>query len=316
LARNEDELGNYCAAGLKELLTQCEEIEVLQLRVNHEAGVGDQNTNEIFWKKLIAATSEVSRKVKLDLRAKGLTDGMIQYALEKGLELAVPTKHWCEHIALPYHLSQMRNEELTRLYNLNHSRRYSYADMLKRPRNYDIIYRLWNYGSNTLFLFGDPDYARRFTYSINYGQAVGFEITAPLTLKGGMSSIEGEPWPIFDDPELMYSKWEDERYWAWYLVFGRLGYSMDTCPEVWKREFRAHFGKAARIEIRDRGCGIPDVRAARQPLFTPDPAGERSGMGFTVMESFMDKLRVSSKVGKGTNVIMFKHFNGRSENNT
>ncbi len=75
-------------------------------------------------------------------------------------------------------------------------------------------------------------------------------------------------------------------------------------------------GNSVRIEIRDRGCGISDVRAARQPLFTTDPGGERSGMGFTVMESFMDKLRVSSKVGKGTNVIMFKHFNGKGENNT
>jgi stage II sporulation protein AB (anti-sigma F factor) len=72
-------------------------------------------------------------------------------------------------------------------------------------------------------------------------------------------------------------------------------------------------GNSVRIEIRDKGCGIPDVKAARQPLFTTDTSGERSGMGFTVMESFMDKLRVSSKVGKGTNVVMFKHFTGRGE---
>ena len=72
-------------------------------------------------------------------------------------------------------------------------------------------------------------------------------------------------------------------------------------------------GRVARIEIRDRGCGIEDVREARQPLFTTDAASERSGMGFTVMESFTDSMRVTSKVGKGTAVIMYKCFGKRGE---
>ncbi len=61
-----------------------------------------------------------------------------------------------------------------------------------------------------------------------------------------------------------------------------------------------------RIEIRDRGCGIADVKKAREPLFTTDTTGERSGMGFSVMENFTDRLYVSSKVGEGTRVIMIK----------
>lgn len=69
-----------------------------------------------------------------------------------------------------------------------------------------------------------------------------------------------------------------------------------------------------RIDIRDRGCGIPDVKQAREPLYTTDAAGERSGMGFTVMESFMDKLRVSSRSGSGTTVTMYKKIRGRSDN--
>ena len=70
-------------------------------------------------------------------------------------------------------------------------------------------------------------------------------------------------------------------------------------------------GRAVKIEIRDRGCGIPDVRAARQPLFTTDAAGERSGMGFTVMESFTDGVRVRSKVGVGTTVVLLKQLTAR-----
>jgi stage II sporulation protein AB (anti-sigma F factor) len=66
-----------------------------------------------------------------------------------------------------------------------------------------------------------------------------------------------------------------------------------------------------RIEIKDRGCGIEDVDVARQPLYTTDAANERSGMGFTVMESFCDKVRVFSGCKKGTTVTLFKYLKGR-----
>ncbi len=62
------------------------------------------------------------------------------------------------------------------------------------------------------------------------------------------------------------------------------------------------------IRIKDSGCGIPDVEQAMEPLFTTAPDEERSGLGFSVMESFMDKLAVKSKVGKGTTVTMRKRL--------
>ncbi len=58
------------------------------------------------------------------------------------------------------------------------------------------------------------------------------------------------------------------------------------------------------IKVKDNGCGIEDVEKAREPLFTTAPAEERAGLGFAVMESLMDKLKVSSKPGKGTTVTM------------
>ena len=60
------------------------------------------------------------------------------------------------------------------------------------------------------------------------------------------------------------------------------------------------------IEIRDKGCGIEDVTKAMTPLFTTDSTGERSGMGFTVIQTFMDKLDVRSKREKGVRVVMTK----------
>ena len=67
---------------------------------------------------------------------------------------------------------------------------------------------------------------------------------------------------------------------------------------------------AVEIVVSDKGCGIPDIRAAREPLFTTGGA-ERSGMGFTIMENFMDSLKVRSKPGQGTTVTMRKRLHAR-----
>lgn len=58
------------------------------------------------------------------------------------------------------------------------------------------------------------------------------------------------------------------------------------------------------ITIKDRGIGIQDIKAAREPLYTTDTTGERSGMGFAIMESLMDSVRIRSVVNKGTVVTL------------
>lgn len=60
------------------------------------------------------------------------------------------------------------------------------------------------------------------------------------------------------------------------------------------------------VKISDNGVGIEDIEKACEPLYTSKPESERSGMGFTVMESFMDTLHIISEMGKGTTVIMTK----------
>ena len=66
------------------------------------------------------------------------------------------------------------------------------------------------------------------------------------------------------------------------------------------------------VKIRDKGCGIADVRQAMEPLFTT-LGEERAGLGFAVMESFSDKVRVRSVVGKGTAVTLYKRIRGRAD---
>ena len=65
-----------------------------------------------------------------------------------------------------------------------------------------------------------------------------------------------------------------------------------------------------RIKIRDKGCGIENVEKAMEPLYTT-VGGERAGLGFAVMQSFMDYIKVSSKCGKGTTVTLIKKISPR-----
>ena len=66
------------------------------------------------------------------------------------------------------------------------------------------------------------------------------------------------------------------------------------------------------LTVKDKGIGISDIAKAREPLFTTDAAGERSGMGFTVMEGFSDSVKIKSSPGKGTSVTLIRRLQGKS----
>lgn len=84
----------------------------------------------------------------------------------------------------------------------------------------------------------------------------------------------------------------------------RSGYVKMTCKL---------YSDSVEIIVEDEGKGIENIELARQPLYTSKPEMERSGMGFTVMESFMDNVDVISGPGKGTTVIMRKTFKSLKE---
>ena len=71
-------------------------------------------------------------------------------------------------------------------------------------------------------------------------------------------------------------------------------------------------GGIVRITITDRGVGIPDIAKATEPMFTTGDAEERAGLGFAVMQSFMDKVKVSSTPGRGTRVTLTKRLDARA----
>jgi len=76
---------------------------------------------------------------------------------------------------------------------------------------------------------------------------------------------------------------------------------------------RIYEGGNVLIKIKDKGCGIENIEQAMEPMFTT-AGGERAGLGFAVMQSFMDKLKVVSNVGNGTTVTFYKQLALRGQN--
>lgn len=71
---------------------------------------------------------------------------------------------------------------------------------------------------------------------------------------------------------------------------------------------KLYAGRKVTLTVADKGCGIADIGLAMTPLYTTDKENERSGMGFAIMQSFSDKMKVSSKPGAGTRVFMEKYL--------
>lgn len=85
------------------------------------------------------------------------------------------------------------------------------------------------------------------------------------------------------------------------------GYKDDGKSTVFLK-MQLYNDKILKITVRDKGCGIENIPLAMTPLYSSDPSGERGGMGFSIMESFMDDLKVISTLGKGTSITMVKRF--------
>jgi len=122
--------------------------------------------------------------------------------------------------------------------------RHSYAALLVYPQKYQMDWKLWNGGTARVFLWGDPDYARRFIDSTRiYGNS-SFEIDEPLATKMEAQPHDAQPFDLLK-PSARYYDYEFERYWHLFQVFGRIGYNSHTSAEVWDHEFARRFGPDA-----------------------------------------------------------------------
>ncbi len=236
---SDDILADYARLAMQKLLRLCPDIAGVQLRVNPESGIDNAQQTRFYRDGVLAGIKAAGRPVLLDLRGWGALPETIAAAENSGLPLRLSMKYWAEFMGMPYQPAQMLPS-------------YSYADFLRYPRRYQVLYQVWSLGSHRLLPWGSVDWTRRFAATTHLGGGVGFETCAPLSQKG-FGNLPGE-WRIFVSPAREYYRWEFQRYWLYYLLYGRLSYDPDTPEEVWMDEFRAHFG--------EKGAG--DVYAAFQ----------------------------------------------------
>lgn len=234
-----DNLESYTYHGLRHLLQACPSIKGVQIRANAESGVPEDIQTSFFANSIFRAMKDCGRDVHLDLRCWIARPETLQAAIDMGIPMSLSMKYWAEHQGAPYQAA----EQLPA---------YSYADFLKKPASVPVMYQLWSLGTHRILLWGDPEYARRFAMSMELGNTRGFEINPPLAQKG----YGNEPgyWRVLASRDDEYYRWEYERYWFYYLLFGRLAYNPETSPRVWRRELESRFG--AKAELVEKAYGF------------------------------------------------------------
>ncbi len=221
---------DYTYRALSTLLRAVPAISTLQLRVNHESGLDYDEQTAFFRDAVFRAVKEAGRPIVLDMRDVGLLIETIDAAVASGLSVRVNHKYWGEHMVFPYHPTKVMWT-------------YSYGDWLEYPQRFQNLSEVWSLGSHRLLSWGHPEFVRRFAPTTAFEDSVGFTVDAPLSQKG-YGNAPGA-WRIFRDARREYYRWEFERYWSFYRLYGRLTYDPGAGDDLWLRELRRRFGSEA-----------------------------------------------------------------------
>jgi hypothetical protein len=231
-----DNLAVYSKAALKQFLAVFPEIDGIQFRMHDESGLKSEEMNG-FWHEVFTQIKATKPDLKLDLRAKGLPDAVIDDALAQGLDARVSTKFWMEQMGLPFHPTHVNAQD-------QKNRRHGYADLLRYPQRYRVHWQLWTGGTARLLLWGDPEYVRRFASAAKLYGGDSFDVNEMLATKMLGEPHDATPIAILSAPYRYYD-YEFERYWYFYQLWGRLTYAPNTPTGTWDREFAHRFGAAA-----------------------------------------------------------------------
>ncbi len=244
--------GPYCRDAVRLLLKKCQSISGITFRIHGESGVKEGSYN--FWKTVFDGVATCGRKVEIDMHSKGITQEIIDIAVDTGMPVNVSPKFWAEHLGLPYHQADIRAFEIPKadqkaegLLNLSAGSRsftrYGYADLLKEDRRYGVLHRIWP-GTQRLLLWGSPEMSGAYSKAFSFCGSVGAELMEPLSFKGRRGSgIAGGRCAYLD--KTLKPKWDWEKYLYSYRVFGRLAYNPDTEPDVWRRYLVKQFDAGA-----------------------------------------------------------------------
>ncbi len=232
----EENLIPYTRAALATFLRAIPEVDNIMLLMHNESGLKTEDMKG-FWESIYRVMKEAGPNFQYEIRAKGVSDDLIEYGLKLGLKIRVNTKYWAEQVGLPFHPTHV--QELNQF-----ERRHGYSDMAKYPRDYRLHWTLWTSGTTRILLWGDPEYVRRFAGTLHLGGADGFDIMEPEATKMAGHPQEMKPFDLLTPGYRSYD-YEFERYWHFFQVFGRLTYNPATPSSEWDHEFERRFGREA-----------------------------------------------------------------------
>jgi hypothetical protein len=243
--------GAYCRDAVRALLQAVPKISGITFRVHGESGVPEGSYG--FWKAVFEGVATCGRPVEIDMHAKGMDQGMIDTALGSGQRVKISPKYWAEHLGMPYHQADIREQEWPRadheatgLMKLSAGSRsflrYGYGDLLREDRKWEVLHRVWP-GTQRLLIWGDPGTSAAYSRAFSFCGSVGAEIMEPLSFKGRRGSgIAGGRCAYAD--KSLNSRWDWQKYSYSYRVWGRLLYNPGADADVWQRAMRRDFGAA------------------------------------------------------------------------
>ena len=226
----------YNKAAIRRFLEVFPEIDGIQFRMHAESGLRNEEM-AAFWHEVFTMIKRVRPELRVDLRAKQLPDAIILDAVDLGLRVRIATKYWMEQQGLPFHPTHINRQN-------QHDRRHGYADLLRYPQRYKVHWRMWSGGTTRLLLWADPEYVRRFASSAKVYGGDSFEVNEMLATKMLGEPHDEKPLPIHTS-RYRYYRYEFERYWHYFQVWGRVGYNPAVPAETWEWEFRRRFGEQA-----------------------------------------------------------------------
>lgn len=244
----------YCRDALYTLLKACPGISGLTLRVHGESGIPEGDFG--FWEVLFQGIGKLDRKIEVNLHAKGITEQMINIALSTKMPITLSPKYWAEHLGLPYQQSSIRELEMPPVepakegfFSISSGARrflrYSYGDLFKKSRPYDIFFRIWP-GTQRTLLWGDPKLAAGDGRAAHFCGSLGIDLFEPLSFKGrggsGVSSAPGGRCAYADNS--LAPRYDWEKFLYSYRVWGRHIYNSDANPEGCYRFWDKQLGMA------------------------------------------------------------------------
>lgn len=238
----------YCRAALRDLLTECPEIDGVTIRVHYEGGVHEPSHE--FWSVVMQGISDSGRHVELDMHSKGMDSRILGAAEATSSDLTISAKFWAEHWGLPYHQAAVREMEYAKpereglsgvTRGARRFTRYGYGDFLTAERIYDFLFRLWP-GSQRILEWGDPAQVAGIARSTAEIGGVGIELCEPLTFlgrktTGGFGGRQPYLDPAYRTPGDPWIK-----YAYIYRLWGRLLYDPQANPRTWQRALDRAYG--------------------------------------------------------------------------